>query len=93
MANNVYPKGLVVFEPHSNAPDFVKGVVKINLNELVQFCKDNPDLLTEYNGAKQLPLQLLSGDKGLYFKVDTYRPDSQGGSQGSSSEPTEGLPF
>ena len=97
MSKTVYPKGIVLFQPHDSAPDFVKGVVKININEFVQFCKDNQDLLTEYNGNKQLPLQLLSGNNGLYFTVDTYRPDSkgggQGGSSGGSSEPTEGLPF
>ena len=58
------------------------------------FCKENPGLLDDYKGEKQLPLQLLEGDKGLYFKVDTFRPDSNGGSKGSSSlEDDSELPF
>ena len=75
MSEKVYPKGLRTFPPHANAPEFVKGSLIITLNELIQFCKDNPDYLTEYNGQKQLKCSMLDGDKGLYLNVDTYRPD------------------
>jgi len=33
-------------------------------------------LMTEYKGEKQLPLQILDGDYGLYLAVDTYKPNS-----------------
>ena len=35
-----------------NAPEFVKATLIVSLNELVQFCKDNEKLLTEYKGQK-----------------------------------------
>lgn len=71
-----FPKGISIFGPKPNAPEFVKGQVIITLNDLIQFCKDNPDLLTEYKGNKQLKLQILEKkDKtGLNLVVDTYKP-------------------
>jgi hypothetical protein len=85
-----YPKGIMVFSPHSSAPSFVKGSIVISLNELVQFCKENPDLLTEYEGKKQLKLQLKEGNKGLYCEVDTYK---KGETKGSKKEESSDLPF
>ena len=75
MTDKIYPKGLRTFPPHANAPDFVKGTLIITTNELVKFCAENPDLMTEYHGNQQLKCQILEGDKGLYFQVDTYRRD------------------
>lgn len=72
----VYPKGIRVFAPRDKAPEFVKGQIVIGLNELVKFCKDNPELLSEYKGEKQLKLNLLSGKDGLYTVVDTYKKDA-----------------
>ena len=89
MSQTVYAKGVRLFPAHSNAPDFVKGTIIITPRELVGFIKENPELLTDYNGEKQLKLQLLEGDKGLYTKVDTFKP-SGGGSQDEDDEP---LPF
>ena len=92
MPETIYPKGIIVFPPHSNAPDFVKASVKIALNDLVTFCKNNPNLLDDYKGTKQLPLQLLEGDKGLYFKVDTFKPERQEQAPPSNDD-DEPLPF
>lgn len=74
---NIYPKGIRVFPPNEKAPDFVKGTMIITLNELVQFCKDNPGYLSEYNGEKQLKLQITErkDGKGLSFSVDTYKKE------------------
>jgi hypothetical protein len=71
----IYPKGLRLFKPHIKAPDFVKGTLIITLNDLIKFCKENSKLLTEYNGEKQLKCQILENDKGMYFVVDTWKPD------------------
>jgi hypothetical protein len=90
MADKNYPKGVMVFSPNSKAPDFVKGSVVISLNELIQYCKDNPNLLTEYKGNKQLKLQLLDGKKGLYFVVDEYKPERQ---HAEPSTADDTLPF
>ena len=74
MTDKIYPKGIRVFGPHEKAPAFVKGSVIITLNELVKFCKENPQLLTEYNGEKQLRLQMQDARTGgLTFVVDTYK--------------------
>ena len=96
MSDKIYPKGLRTFPPREGAPDFVKGSLIVTMNELVRFGQDNPQLLTEYNGQKQLKLQMLDGRDGLYLLVDTYKPDAnrvpdeQPPVNGNSDEP---LPF
>lgn len=81
MANDkVLPEGIRMFAPHQNAPDFVKGSVVITLNDLVEFGKKNPNYLTEYQGKKQLKLQLLESRDGKpYLAVDTYKPGQNTG--------------
>ena len=73
----VFPKGMMAFKPNEKAPDFVKASVMVTPNELISWLKENSDYLTEYKGNKQLKLQLLENDKGLYFVVDTYQPTKQ----------------
>jgi len=84
-----FPKGIRCFNKHEKAPDFVIGKMIITLNDLVQFCKENPDLLTEYKGNKQMALQIQRTKAGdLTAVIDTYK-----------KQPTEtvgtadGLPF
>ncbi len=72
----VFPGGVRLFNPHPSAPDFVKGTMVITINELVKFCKENEQYLTDYNGQKQLRLQQLQSSNGnLYAVVDTYRKE------------------
>lgn len=72
--DKVLPKGIRFFDKHANAPDFVIASLVITPNELFQFLKDNPTLLTEYNGAKQIRLQVLRSQQGtIYSTVDTYK--------------------
>lgn len=74
MAENILPKGVRFFKKNEKQPDFVIGAAVITINELVTFCKENENLLTEYNGQKQLKLQLLKSKGGdLYFSVDTFK--------------------
>ena len=77
----VYPKGIMTFPKHEKAPDFVLGSVAITMNDLVKFCKDNEQYLSEYKGEKQLKLNILQGDKGIYFTVDTYKKGQSEGQQ------------
>lgn len=77
MSDKIIVKGLKTFKPHEKAPDFVKGTLMITPNELVQFIKDNEQYLTEYKGEKQLKCQILEGDYGLYFTVDTWKPNQE----------------
>lgn len=75
MADQILPKGLRFFNKKDSQPDFVIGSLVITLNELVQFAKDNPTLLSEYNGEKQLRLQVAKSKEGkLYASVDTWKP-------------------
>lgn len=75
MADQILPKGIRLFNKKDNQPDFVIGACVITMNELVQFAKDNPDYLTEYNGQKQLRLQVARSQAGnLYMSVDTWKP-------------------
>lgn len=69
----IYPKGIMCFDKHGSAPDFVIGTVIITPRELVDWIKENPTLLTEYKESKQLKLQMLKGSKGPYLVVDTYK--------------------
>lgn len=73
----IYPKGLRTFPKNEKAPDFVLGTLMITPNELISWLRENESLLTEYKGTKQLKLQMLNGDKGIYFIVDTYAKDKQ----------------
>lgn len=75
MADQILPKGVRLFNKHANAPDFVIGSLVITPNDLVSWLKEQPELLTDYNGAKQIRLQILkSKDGNLYAAVDTYKP-------------------
>jgi len=73
----VFPKGMMAFKPNEKAPEFVKASVMVTPNELISWLKENSDYLTDYKGNKQLKLQLLENEKGLYFVVDTYQPTKQ----------------
>jgi len=73
----IYPKGIMVFPPHEKAPSFVKGDVIISPNILFAWLKENAELLSDYKGEKQLKLQLLEGNKGLYLNVLTYQKKNE----------------
>jgi hypothetical protein len=78
MSDVKFVEGLRLFNKHEKAPDFVIGSMVISLNELVKFCKDNPDLLTDYKGTKQLKLQLQKSKQGnLIAVIDTYKKDDK----------------
>ena len=102
MADQILPKGIRFFNKHQNAPDFVIGTAVITLNEFVAFCKENESLLSEYNGQKQIRLQVLkSKDGNLYCAVDTYKntqdaapaPASQQGFPVEPADAIDDLPF
>ena len=75
MADQTLLKGIRLFTPKPSQPDFVLASGVITLNELVTFAKENPQLLSEYNGEKQLRIQLLKSKDGKpYMTVDTWKP-------------------
>jgi hypothetical protein len=69
----IYPDGVRAFSKHPKAPEFVLGTLVITPNDLFSWLKKNESLLTEYDGKKQLKLQILDGKKGLYVAVDEYK--------------------
>jgi hypothetical protein len=69
----VYPRGMRVFPKNEKAPAFVLGTLVITPADFAQWVAENQQYLTDYNGSKQLKLQILNGDKGIYFTVDTYK--------------------
>lgn len=87
-----YPKGIVTFKPHDNAPDFVKGKMIITPNTLVNWLKENSDLMTEYKGNKQVVLDILEGENGLYVKVNDFKPKKTEGN-GTGGNETSDFPF
>lgn len=67
-----------LFPAHPNAPDFVLASAVIGLDEFCGFIQQNPHLLTEYQGKKQLKIQILRSKEGrIYSVVDDYRPAPQ----------------
>ena len=68
-----YISGIRTFPKKENAPEFVIGGGVITVEVLRKFAEANPQLLTEYNGEKQIPFQILNGDNGVYFVVDEYK--------------------
>jgi len=96
-ADQIFVEGIRAFEPHQNAPSFVKANIIISLNELIAFAKESPELLSEYEGKKQLKIQLLESKQGnLYFVVDTFKPEPKAGKKQTAAnikEPIEDLPF
>ena len=80
----IFPKGVVCFDKHPNAPDFVIGSVVITPNDLNQLLRENESLMTVYKDKKQIKLQLLRNDKGLYFAVDTFK---------AKAKEDDGMPF
>ena len=70
----IYPKGFRTFQKNEKAPSFVLGTLVVTPNEFLTWLRENESLLTDYKGTKQLKLQILNGDKGIYFTVDTFKP-------------------
>lgn len=92
MANEkIYPKGIMCFKKHEKAPDFVIGTVVITPRDLIDWLKTNEKYLTDYNGAKQLKLQMLSGTKGPYMVVDDYKANAS--EPKATPAPIDDLPF
>jgi hypothetical protein len=86
MAAKVFPEGIRVFTPRSSAPKFMKASIVITPNDLFAWLKKQPELLSEYNGAKQLKLDLMEGREGkLYLSVNTFKTEPK--------EEDEQLPF
>ena len=92
MSEKIYPKGIITFPKNEKQPDFVLGSMVITPNDLFAWLKENESLLTDYNGKKQMKFQVLNGDKGVYFVVDTFVPTPKAESKPAIEEDNS-LPF
>jgi len=94
MADQTLLKGIRLFTPKPNQPEFVLASGVITLNELVTFAKENPQLLTEYNGEKQLRIQFLKSKDGKpYMVVDTWKPSETAAPSFAAPTTEDKLPF
>lgn len=93
--DELLPGGLRFFNPNPAAPDFVVGQMVITMEDLFAYTKKHPELCTEYEGKKQLKINLLiSKNDKLYGKVDDYKKDDAPAGKrpprpGGSSEPLD----
>lgn len=81
MAATIKAKGIITFNPHERAPQFVLGTIAISLNQLNEWVKgDGKEYITDYKGEPQLKLQVtsLKEGRGIIVSVDTYRKDNSG---------------
>lgn len=93
-----FPPGIRCFPKHQNAPDFVLCSLVITLDDLISGLKADPSILTEYNGKKQLKVQLLNSQAGApYAVIDTYKKGEPQKTAPAPQKPFEsnldGLPF
>lgn len=89
----IFADGVRLFPKHEKAPDWVIGTLIITPNDLITWLKANPQHLTDYNGSKQLKLQLTKSQAGkLVASVDTWRPDGKT-APAAPKEDTDSLPF
>jgi hypothetical protein len=74
-----FPKGIRAFKPRENAPQFVVSELVIDPKELMQYCNENKNLLTDYKGADQLKLTVLLSKDGTKhnIQVNTFKPTAK----------------
>ena len=87
MEEKIFPKGIFYNTPHENAPDFIKANITITIRDLNEFVNGHPKLLSEYQGKKQLKLDLKESKGGkLYLDINTYKPENKQTTQTTSNE-------
>lgn len=86
-----FPKGLIVKEPHQNAPDFVKAAISIKVDDLTEW------LSTRDEEWINIDVKESKGGK-WYAAVSTFKPKQQHqeqkpGANVPASEYDEDAPF
>lgn len=97
MADQILLEGVRLFEKKPTQPDFVLATGVITPNDLVAFLKAHPELMSEYNGQKQVRIQVLKSKAGKpYIAVDTWKPEEKAGEAATAParhEAPDDLPF
>lgn len=68
----IFPDGLNFYQPHHQAPSFIKGEILIQPQKLVAFLKDNKQHMTPKGYFKFVLKESKGGN--LYLSLDTYKP-------------------
>ena len=70
MADKVFPDGIFIKEPHTNAPDFVLGKIQIKVLDAVRWLEEKKD------DRGWVTLDMKKGKNGKYYaELDTWKPD------------------
>jgi hypothetical protein len=91
MADTIFPKGIFVKKPHSNAPSFVIAKISIKRQETIAWLNS---LGEEYIN---MDLKRSKGD-AIYLQVDEWKPSGNTAPPAPSNDPPaevgeDGLPF
>lgn len=68
---NKFIQGVRIYQPHQNAPSFVKGNGVFEVSEIVPFLQGN-----HINGKVRFQIK-QSRNGGLYMELDTYVPKKE----------------
>lgn len=92
--DKVYPKGILTFQKHENAPDFVMCSVIIDPNALYEWLKgEGKEHLKDYKGTKQLNLQITNWQKKPSISVNNFTAKAQEQSKPTAPKVEDDLPF
>ena len=68
-----FVSGVRMFDRRENQPDFVLGSLVITPDDIMDWVKQNPDKVSEYNGKRQVKFQVKRSREGkVYIELDTY---------------------
>lgn len=98
MADKIYAKGLKFFKKRDTAPEWVLGTIVVTEAQVAEMFAEQKEHITDYQGQKQLRLQLLkSQDGGMYATIDTWKPNQTAAPSPTPASggagPIEDLPF
>lgn len=95
MAEKIFMDGLRFWKKRDTAPEFVLGTLVITPADLAAWVAANPQYLTEYEGKKQVKIQVTKGQEGkLVFAVDTWKPEPKAETaKPAKAEEDQSLPF
>ena len=69
---NKFIDGLFFNKPHENAPNFVKGNIKIQADRFIEYVKNNAD------AKGYVTIDLLESKEGKYYaKKNDWKPEQQ----------------
>lgn len=80
----IFPDGVMVREPHSTAPSFVKGSIIINPEKFIEWAKNNSTHLSEKGW---LSLDIKESKKGgWYAQLNTWKKPTDAAPEATASQ-------